>query len=327
MKKLFTLLFLSLCLTLTKAQVNLVPNPSFEDTITCPQNYGDMNAKYWYTVESSPGYFNSCNQKQNQFSISVPQNFLSYRNAATGDAYCGTVNYVNWSSNLRDKIGVKLIDTLKIGKKYNLSCKISSVNTWHYQFNNGATNKLGFLFSTQKYDLSHPSPTNNYCHFKADSIIKDTIGWELINGTFIADSAYAYLSIGNFYDDQHTDTLRYYYQQSNPNFPLRAYTFIDDIFVGYDSLQDYIEENKIAEKDIFVYPNPAIDNITIDFNQQQFKTLIISDLLGRQFYFDNQLSNKKKEIDVSHLPNGFYIIQLTSNSNYKFNKKFNIIHN
>ncbi len=302
------------------AQTNLVPNPSFEDTINCPQMIGDFKAANWYVVEQTPDYFNSCCTTPNQ--CSVPSNAIGYRNAPTGNAYCGLFNY-NWTF-YREKIGVKLIDTLKIGKKYNLSFKVSSVCKRGNMFSNATTNKVGFLFSTVKYDLSHLSPTNNFSNFKADSLIKDTIGWELISGSFTADSAYSYLNIGNFFDDSHTDTMTYWHTPGT--YVLRAYALIDDIYVGYDSTQDHIGINDVTEKDISVYPNPSDTKFTINFNGYYFQSISIVDLLGRQIYFDYKLTTTKKEIDVSQFPTGSYIIQFNA-SQTKFNKKINIIHN
>jgi hypothetical protein len=47
---------------------NLVPNPSFEDTVHCPNanNAGTIQAKYWFGVYDSvfAYYFNACSSPQ-----------------------------------------------------------------------------------------------------------------------------------------------------------------------------------------------------------------------------------------------------------------------
>ncbi|MEN9522569.1 MAG: Secretion system C-terminal sorting domain, partial [Bacteroidota bacterium] len=132
-------------------------------------------------------------------------------------------------------------------------------------------------------------------------------------------------SIGNFYDDTHTDTLKRRFSASGNISAYRAYTFIDDIYVGYDSTQDHNGINEVVEKDIAVYPNPANTRCTINLNGYYFQSISIVNMLGSQVYFDDKLNTTKKEIDVSQFPTGSYIIQFNS-SQTKFNKKINIIH-
>lgn len=62
------------------AQVNLVPNPSFEDTVSCP-NYANQidKAVGWHASRNTPDYFNGCDWlTSNQ---SVPNNFRGYQYA------------------------------------------------------------------------------------------------------------------------------------------------------------------------------------------------------------------------------------------------------
>ena len=58
--------------------------------------------------------------------------------------------------------------------------------------------------------------------------------------------------------------------------------------------------------DISIYPNPSSDIVYIDGNYTQLK-VIVYDILGKQ------LMNKSitKSIDISHLDNGVYILQLS----------------
>jgi hypothetical protein len=301
---------------------NMVPNSSFEDTINCPNSTGVIYASHWFIAERIPSYFNACCSIANN--CSVPTNIYTTRNAASGYAYCGMVNYVNWQSNVRDKIGVELIDTLLAGKRYRLSFKATSVTAWRNTLTNGSCNNLGFLFSKIKYDASHPIPTNNIYHFKADSIIRDTIGWEYIEGSFIADSAYTYLYIGNFMTDSVTDTLRYFTNQLNP-LALRVYNFIDDIYVAYDSTQD-VGFSTNSTVDFSIYPIPTSDLINIATNNLQIEQIEIFNAIG----------SKEKEVfhppvqavlklDIADLTSGIYLIKLKTKSAI-ISKKLKIIH-
>jgi hypothetical protein len=60
MKKIFIYLLL-LFSTVSFGQVNLVPNPSFEDTVACPTTANQVDrAVGWYPSRNSPDYFNGC---------------------------------------------------------------------------------------------------------------------------------------------------------------------------------------------------------------------------------------------------------------------------
>ncbi|MBL0103513.1 MAG: hypothetical protein IPP51_06995 [Bacteroidetes bacterium] len=57
------LMFLIFCFyrTLLSGQVNLVPNPSFEQLDHCPFTFDDIDAAAgWLNFGNSPDYFNSC---------------------------------------------------------------------------------------------------------------------------------------------------------------------------------------------------------------------------------------------------------------------------
>ena len=66
---------------------NLVPNPSFEDTVQCPIGYSEINYSLgWYSpTQGTPDFFDSCGYS----SVSVPQNAFGWEPAKTGVAYIG----------------------------------------------------------------------------------------------------------------------------------------------------------------------------------------------------------------------------------------------
>ena len=124
-----------------------------------------------------------------------------------------------------------------------------------------STNKIGLRFSTIRYDsICCPPPLNNWAHLYTDSIISDTLNWTKISGSTIADSAYKYLGIGNFFDDNHTDTLIW---GGAPFGSSGAYYYIDDVCVSTDSL--YNESwtgiaNLKGKGNLKIFPNPVIND-------------------------------------------------------------------
>lgn len=126
---------------------NLVPNPSFEDTVSCPTNVGQISkAVGWSSYRNSPDYFSTCNSS----TVGVPSNIYDYQYARTGNSYAGFYSY---SPNAREFIGTQLNQTLLIGQKYFVSLYVSRpVN--NILGLNIAINKIGIRFSTVSYSAS-----------------------------------------------------------------------------------------------------------------------------------------------------------------------------
>ena len=113
----------------------------------------------------------------------------------------------------REYIGVKLLTPLVIGVKYYVSFKACLSDNPSIVY---ASNKLGALFSTISYSVdsfclppcnSTLLPPKNFAQVYSDSIITDTANWTTISGSFIADSVYQYVIIGNHFDNTHTSVI------------------------------------------------------------------------------------------------------------------------
>jgi hypothetical protein len=162
MKK-FLLLFYSLVFSANVFGQNLVPNPSFEDTITCPYYNGSLAPiANWHSFGNSVDCFHSCSS-----TMRVPNSPFGYQYPHSGEAMIGLVTYV-WPSspgwpNYREYAGVKLLDTLNIGTKYYLSFYMNCAGYlpgWQII----AANKMGMRFSTVVYDSLTPPLPNNFAH-------------------------------------------------------------------------------------------------------------------------------------------------------------------
>jgi hypothetical protein len=301
---------------------NLVPNPSFEDTIACPIGINQVeDAVGWINFRSSPDYYNSC---ATPFShVSVPSNSTGYQCPANGNAYCGFIPYTTGFNNYREFLGIELLNPLVTGQKYYVSFKVSLSNQCIC-----GCNKLGALFSTVKFPLDTfgNNPLNNFSHVYTNGVITDTVNWTTIFGSFVTDSAYKYIMIGNFFDDANTDTIRFY-----PVTGCSVYYFIDDVCVSTDSLTCeipngpnvcdtgvYIFETNLSKESIAIYPNPSNDYVHIMMSDEadQIYSCTIFNAYGNRI---RQLKNPST-VDVSDLPDGIYLFQIRSG--YKIiNKK------
>jgi hypothetical protein len=297
---------------------NLVPNPSFEDTVSCP--YGSENlddALDWINC-SSADYFNVC---ANPFDSGVPNNFGGYQMPASGNAYAGLITYATISPNYREYAACNLTSPLTIGIKYYVSFKVALAIENVYNPANCASDKIGAMFTTYFYDcdtlVESPFISNNPPVF-TDSIITDTLNWTRITGSFVADSAYTYFIIGNFFDDANTDTTKFFTSFSTYDL---SYYFIDDVCVGTDSSFVYnysyataITENYLNSQ-FSLYPNPANDFVNIQNNLQVPFNIHISNTLGQQLYSEQNITSNHLQLNISNYSSGLLFITITSDKN------------
>jgi hypothetical protein len=281
------------------AQVNLVPNPSFEDTTVCPDGMNQVNrAVGWSSFGNTPNYWNACSQV-----VNVPNTSGGFQNAFDGVAFCGVYTLysgITGSPDYREYIGVQLISSLMVGQKYFVSCKINKPNNLEC-----ATNNFGVLFSTVPYTETNPVKINTTPQIITSQIVTDTLNWFNISGSFIADSIYKYAILGNFYNDSITDTILY-----NGQTDCIAYYFIDMVCVSTDSLTcntpDAINENNINNK-IKIFPNPATDELTIDFALTDKSYFELYDVIGaKRKAVILDIGTQTKRIGLTDIDSGLY---------------------
>jgi len=281
---------------------NLVPNPSFEDTVACPYATDQVNlAQGWYHVSQTPDYFNSCTSVMQ---VSVPSNALGYQSAHSGNAYCGMFCY--YPSSYREYIGAQLTTPLVIGQQYFVSFYLSLSGGLGYT---KGCNKFGCKLSTVPFIYNSLIPDNN-AMFHSDSIVADTVNWIFIIGSFIADSAYNYIALGNFFDNSQTDTLG-----MGPN-SLYSYYYIDGICLSTDSLfctGEIIKDVNALEKEIDfkISPNPCSTFFSI-YSKEKITSMKLFNLLGEEILIDSNSipASSKREINISHYKKGIYFLQL-----------------
>ena len=240
MNKLFYIfLFIFFCGAVRlSAQVNLVPNPSFEIYDTCPSSAPDPGLIYfatpWFQPDtcfgtikesSSSDYFNSCSTAF----WGVPQNLLGYQFARTGNGYAG-IGFLIWYPDqfgIRENIEVELLDSLRAGKKYCVEFFVSLANITGT--NSLATNAihLGFSKSIVYNNCYTPLNIQPAILNPINQIIRDTINWVKVAGEYYANGGEKFLVIGNFFSDQNSLI------DSTGPAPINiAYYYIDDVSVS-----------------------------------------------------------------------------------------------
>ncbi len=203
---------------------NLVPNSSFENSVSCPNGSGLINlASPWVSPTAiTPDYFNECSSSNR---CSVPNSIYGHRWPRTGKAFAGLGIYASNIRNDREYIEVMLDDSLIRGHEYCIGFYVSLSEEAMY-----ATNGLSAYFSSALVtcppcSLMPYMPQVNYL----GNPITDTLEWILISGTFIANGGEHFVTIGNFNDDTNISIkLVNATVVTNP----AAYYYIDDVYVG-----------------------------------------------------------------------------------------------
>jgi hypothetical protein len=307
------------CVLFVKAHgQNLVPNPSFEIVTPCPTNLGELaNASPWFipppAINNTPDLFNSC-------STSVPQNIVGYQYAHSGNGYAGLgaygYYYNNSNINVREYIEVQLLDTMTAGKKYCVEFYASLADSSFW-----AINRLGLAISKgQLHQQSYDTTINFIPQISWDStaIFQDKTSWIKIYGTYIATGGENYITIGNFYIDNQTDTV------SHLGVNIVSYFYIDDVSVtdcGWSGIQSAALSNNIS-----LFPNPSNGNFQLKGNFPSNSQLHICNLLGEEIIQPISLPQGNQTIPVElSLAGGIYIYRIISGKDMLHEEKLVIV--
>ncbi len=303
---------------------NLVPNGSFELADTCPYTAGFQEGDqplYWRKWLNSPDYFSACADTATQGGayISVPQNGLAYQYAQDGDAYVGYYAY-DINGQYREYIGTPLIAPLTVGATYYLSFWANIATGGVDGYVGGLCNNMGLLFTMHSnvwVDFDGPAfPFRNYAHLYRAEVLTDTANWTLVSGSFVADSAYQYVVLGNFFDNDNTQVM--------PIPPLNgenAYCLVDNVCVSPNSngcdRTGIGEIHQPGEPTAFV--DVAIGELMVIWpGHARFRGEVV-DPAGRQVCRGGSVAEELR-LSLAGLSAGLYIARLRQEGEYAFVK-------
>jgi hypothetical protein len=318
MKKLLLYFFISAFVFKMNAQVNLVPNPSFETYTGCPTGGSQINlATPWSGVTTnSTDYFNMCGT----IGYNVPFCGASYQNAKTGGAFAGLWVINGYGSNYREYLQVKLDSTLKQDSCYlvNFYCNLDNTT-------NGI-NRIGAYLSSMAINTVGPGLVLSYIpQIVSSQFLTDTLNWMCVSGYYKASGGEQYITVGNFNTDIATDTLHNIDGTYNG-----SYYFIDDVTVkkiaGCDTTAGITEYSSYILFNL--YPNPNNGTMTLEYSlsANEQGEFIIYDLTGK-LITHYELDNVNNQLIISNkqLTNGIYFYHIKVNSKIVRNDKFIII--
>lgn len=295
----FLLLGVLFCCKLSNAQ-NMIPNPSFEDTLTrTTQLY--LPAKWVSPTTGSPDYFIPLNENFKSGHL----NFIGYQTPNLGEAYMGLSIYSLYANNaskrFREYIQNELSDTLKKDSIYCLQLYISLANSSRY----GSKGILGVHFSETAIS------SNNFYYLpfipqiivSPDSFITEKEEWLELNFKYQATGGEKYISIGNFNDSNIVDTVFVGGGRKSEIDHVGTYYYIDDIFLGHcDSLPEDtsigLRENSL-ENQFSIYPNPFENRVVVRYNGNEKLQFQLYNLFGQSVETASYLAVTSKNYELS----------------------------
>ncbi len=214
---------------------NLVPNGSFETYSSLPNSSGDWSfCVGWNNVNLNPGawpyatpdYFHTSgtgggNLPNSAFATVSPQN---------GNAIIGLYSKHSSALNSRDYMSAQLTTPLTVGSAYTISFWMTS-GSGNYYYGSSMSN-MGIRLST--------APLTQVTHENIGGTPQAMVttapwlpNWTFYSFTYVATSAFSYVTIGNFHPDAAVTTTMH---ASSANFPTAAYYFFDNVRIEQTSL-------------------------------------------------------------------------------------------
>lgn len=290
---------------------NLVPNPWFENYISCPTTttnpVSPLTIPDWFLpTRSTSDYFNVCNNLINGI-VGVAVNNFGKQVAASGAGYMGMIVYNNSSADYREYISCKLTAAMTPGVQYSVSMKVSLAE----YFSSAGFDGLGMCFFTDTlhayYDTTAVrlpfAPQVSYSHYGA---ITDTLNWVTLKDTFQADSAYQYLIVGAFMPKAN---LQFQHIRTGNPF---VYYYVDNVIVA--PLGTEPEEpaptavNDVSPGGPGLSPNPVTDKaiLRLPGGVNTVYTFTLIDIMGQTVWQRSGAGGEEVIFERGSLPAGLY---------------------
>lgn len=285
------------------AQINLVPNGSFEDTVDCyvPTQCTLLKAAHWRNPTPSTPDVWDCDLERTCGYVmdTLAPGPLGVQSAFPGKRFAGCLLWDGPEAPVRDYAMVRLQAPLALGTSYLVSLKYSLADGYMY-----AVDHIGVWFGVDSLNSSSPlrlavepqlrlrSPWSSHL------IVQDE--WEFISDTLVAAGGEQWMVIGLFDADEEVDAM-----VANPeSIAPSAYYFFDDVSILP------IEEVGIAEDGLEAWWDGNRLNLAGRFRSGPAE-LMLWDVAGRLLERSSARMQEGALIsfNVSLRP-GVYVVQL-----------------
>ena len=340
----------------SKAQINLVPNPSFEDYYVYYNGnspivgIADSNYAFkpynWYAVNGSPDLYTYYNRHsgpnfgclgEESAGADIPSNWAGFQYPRTDSCYLGLAwfNFIQcptcgFNFLAREWAGTRLVDTLRKGQCYRFSMYVSLAEICGYNVSSlGAYFSKDSLFTgivESTWVTTFPMPFDSVQVYQnPDSAIWDTTNWVQITGVFEAKGGETFLTIGHLLQDSLSNPIPIY-PNVDDEYCGYSYFFIDDVSL-YETNEPckFVGVNEIKKEDIKIFPNPAAENVTITLPPNTNKAELLVYTVQGQLLSQQQISGSQT-INTSNFTNGLYLFVIQLNGNIIGREKAIIAH-
>lgn len=197
-----SLLLLVVCTSL-QAQ-NLIPNPGFESysQVPCGCMQGSLSSYVsgWENAGSGTPDFICSEAKEECYASPHSNHWDSYGSEDPhGGKGMGMIMTSGHGGTYREYLGVTLTQPLVKGNKYYAEFYVTLGD-----YCGAATNNIGMLFRTGTFSAAADYIITGEPQVNVKTVIDQTNGWYKVSGTFVAQEAYTYVIIGNFFSPANT---------------------------------------------------------------------------------------------------------------------------
>ncbi len=186
-----------------------------------------------------------------------------------------------------------------------------------------ASNNLGILFTTYPNYTTDGDPLPNFAHVYSDTVYTDSLNWYKFEATYIADSAYSFMTLGNMFDVNHMNVLHL-----DSVATLAAFYYIDNVSISTDSLIGW-QITEVPEAFhpslINIYPNPANELLTIKNLNYSICEVRIYDISGKLVFRKNVKEQDDASINTLNIQDGMYFIDFVNKNEMVIEKRKVII--
>ena len=310
--KYFLLLFLFFsCCGITLNAQNLIPNPSFEDTVH--NSNGQPILKGWENNIGSPDYFSSLKRSgDNQ----TPKNNRGTQVPYNGQSYLGFGTFDLRLPNEREYLQIELLDTLTKGEKYEVEFYLSLADTFHLALSD---RDLGIAFKKEVQPNNFDNKVREFRpYFISDSAWNGSNknGWEKFHYTYTADGGEKVLIIGCFLPDDSLTVDSVGNGGNNPFWINTSYYFIDQVSVQLKDTSTSLNETVFLNA-AELYPNPAKEYLQFRYSGKEPLQFELFSAQGRKLSIKANMNHHYYHFDTAALSPGLYFLLVSDGKQQK----------
>jgi len=184
------------------------------------------------------------------------------------------------------------------GNSYVVEFYVSLADSMEYSID-----KIGAFLSINTPSSTNNGPLNYLPQILSNNFVDDVTNWVLISDTIVAQDDYSSITIGNFNDDNSTNTM------SNPTSSgavgtYGAFYFVDDIRI--EEINS-IGINDIQNDELRIYPTIVTDILNLSIPLDSWVRIYNS---HGQLMFSQHMMHGLKEINTSSLSKGIYFVSV-----------------